>query len=70
MNGIRVAKRFVDQGVLNSLNAALQQLDARVAGVDSEGGNGWSRAFDKKASGMKSQDKSSKGSLGGENGRE
>ncbi len=70
MNGIRVAKRFVDQGVLNSLNVALQQLDARVAGVDSEGGNGWSRAFDKKANGMKDQDKSSKSSLGGENGRD
>jgi glycerol-3-phosphate acyltransferase PlsX len=70
MNGIRVAKRFVDQGVLNSLNVALQQLDARIAGVDSEGGNGWSRAFDKKANGMKDQDKSSKSSLGGENGRD
>lgn len=70
MNGIKVAKRFVDQGVLNSLDTALQQLDARVAGVDSEGGNGWSKAFDKKANGIKNQDKSSKSALGEKNGRE
>lgn len=70
MNGIRVAKRFVDQGVLARLHAALQHLDVKNAGVDAEGGQGWSRAFDKKSSAGKGDRPETKRSLGGEYGRE
>ncbi len=54
MNGIRVAQRFVEHGVLERLHAALQQLDVKNAGVDAEGGQGWSRAFEKKSASAKS----------------
>jgi glycerol-3-phosphate acyltransferase PlsX len=70
MNGIRVAQRFVDQGVLARLHAALQQLDVRNAGVEAEGGQGWSRAFEKKVATGKGEKQSSKRSAGGEHGRE
>lgn len=70
MNGIRVAQRFVEQGVLARLHAALQQLDVKIAGVDAEGGQGWSRAFEKKVSAGKGQQGGAKRSIGGEHGRE
>lgn len=70
MNGIRVAQRFVEQGVLARLHAALQQLDVRNAGVEAEGGHGWSRAFEKKATTARGEKQTSKKSLGGEHGRE
>lgn len=49
MNGIRVARKFIDEGVLQKLHGALAQLDARVATMDNDGGNNWSGAFEKKA---------------------
>jgi glycerol-3-phosphate acyltransferase PlsX len=70
MNGIRVAQRFVEQGVLARLHGALQQLDVRNAGVEAEGGQGWSRAFEKKVATDKGEKQSSKRSAGGEHGRE
>jgi glycerol-3-phosphate acyltransferase PlsX len=70
MNGIRVARRFVDQGTLANLHAALAQLDVKMGSVDSEGGNGWSRAFEKKGAGAKREQELPKRSLGGEHGRE
>jgi glycerol-3-phosphate acyltransferase PlsX len=53
MNGIRVAQRFVEQGVLNSLQGALQQLDVKLAGVEGEGSQGWSRTFERKLAKVK-----------------
>lgn len=70
MNGIRVAQRFVEQGVLSSLHAALQQLDVRMASVEAEGGQGWSRAFEKKMVTGKKQNHIGKKSAGGEHDRE
>ncbi|MFN4895606.1 MAG: phosphate acyltransferase PlsX [Pseudomonadota bacterium] len=70
MNGIRVAQRFVEQGVLERLHVALQQLDVKNAGIDVEGGQGWSRAFEKKVSAGKSDKQESKKSVGGDHGRE
>jgi glycerol-3-phosphate acyltransferase PlsX len=71
MNGIRVAQRFVEQGVLARLHTALQQLDVKNAGVDAEGGQGWSRAFEKKVVAGKGNSRNDlKRPAGGENGRE
>jgi glycerol-3-phosphate acyltransferase PlsX len=71
MNGIRVARSFVERGTLGTLHAALAQLDIKMGSLDSEGGNGWSRAFDKKgANGNKKEREPTKGSLGEEHGRE
>ena len=70
MNGIRVAQRFVEQGVLSSLHGALQQLDVRMASVEAEGGQGWSRAFEKKIATGKQNNQTGKKSAGGEHGRE
>lgn len=53
MNGIRVAQRFVEQGVLNSLQGALQQLDVKLASVEGEGSQGWSRTFERKLAKVK-----------------
>jgi glycerol-3-phosphate acyltransferase PlsX len=49
MNGIKVAKTFVDQGVVSKLSAALSSLDVRVDGVDSVDGNTWSKVFEKRS---------------------
>jgi glycerol-3-phosphate acyltransferase PlsX len=70
MNGIRVAQRFVEQGVLERLHMALQQLDVRNAGVEAEGGQGWSRAFEKRVATGRNEKQRSKKSSGGEHGRE
>ena len=70
MNGIKVAQKFVDEGVLSRLHSALTQLDVKVATMDSDGGNGWSRVFDKKTSRNKKDDSASKRSVGGDNGGE
>jgi glycerol-3-phosphate acyltransferase PlsX len=56
MNGIRVAQRFVEQGVLNSLQGALQQLDVKLASVEGEGSQGWSRTFERKLAKVKDSD--------------
>jgi len=64
MNGIRVAQKFVDERVLQELQAALTQLDAKVGNVDTDGGNnGWSRVFEKKS--PRSRTKESQKSNGG-----
>jgi glycerol-3-phosphate acyltransferase PlsX len=57
MNGIRVAQKFVEEGVLQELQAALTQLDAKVGNVDTDGGNnGWSRVFEKKSARSRTKD--------------
>jgi hypothetical protein len=70
MNGIRVAQRFVDERVLESMHGVLTQLDVKISSVETDGGNGWSRAFEKKSSNSKKQDGDSKRTLGGEHGRD
>ncbi len=65
MNGIRVAQKFVEEGVLDQLQGALSQLDVKVGSVDTDDGNGWSRVFEKRAA--RSRSKGSKQSHGGEN---
>lgn len=67
MNGLRVAQRFVDEKVLANLQGALTQLDVKISSVETEGGNGWSKAFDKKT---KTHSSDSRRSVGGEHGRE
>ena len=49
MNGIRVAQKFVDESVMQKLSAALSSLDVKQGPLDDDGGNGWSRVFEKKA---------------------
>jgi glycerol-3-phosphate acyltransferase PlsX len=70
MNGIRVAQRFVDQGVMASLHGALAQLDVKLSSVDTGSTNGWSKVFDKKSAVAKNQEGTVKRPVGGENGRE
>lgn len=70
MNGIRVARRFVEERVLESMHGVLTQLDVKISSVETDGGNGWSRAFEKKTSSGKKQIEDSKKSLGGKHGRE
>ncbi len=70
MNGIRVAQRFVDERVLESMHGVLTQLDVKISSVETEGGNGWSRAFEKKTSNSKKHDGDSKRTLGGDHGRD
>lgn len=65
MNGIRVAQKFVAEGVLDELQGALSQLDAKVSSVVTDDGNGWSRVFEKKAA--RGRPKNSQNSKGGEN---
>jgi len=70
MNGIRVARKFVDQGMLARLHTALTQLDVKVGTMDHDSGNGWSRVFDKKSARGRKDDKNSKVSLGGDHDRD
>jgi hypothetical protein len=49
MNGIRVARKFVDENVMQQLHTALGHLDSKMGPVDNDGGNGWSRVFEKRA---------------------
>jgi glycerol-3-phosphate acyltransferase PlsX len=70
MNGLRVAQRFVDEGVLSSLHAALAQLDLKMGANYSENGSGWSKVFDKKAAAGESQERVAKRPAGGEHDRE
>lgn len=70
MNGLRVAQRFVNEKVIESMRGVLTQFDAKISSVETEGANGWSRAFDKKADSSKKQELSIKESAGGDNGRE
>jgi glycerol-3-phosphate acyltransferase PlsX len=70
MNGIRVAQRFVDERVLESMRGVLTQLDVKISAVETEGANGWSRAFEKKGSVARKQEGHNKESVGGENGRD
>lgn len=65
MNGIRVAQKFVEEGVLDELQGALSQLDAKIGSVVTDDGNGWSRVFEKKAA--RGRSKNSHGSKGGDN---
>lgn len=70
MNGIKVAQKFVEEGVLARLHSALTQLDVKVATMDSDGGNGWSRVFDKKTLRNRKDESASKKSAGGNDGRD
>jgi glycerol-3-phosphate acyltransferase PlsX len=74
MNGIRVARKFVDESVLTKLRGALSHLDVRVAGVDDEAGNGWSRVFEKNKAGRAPKQPTAAAApaekSGGEDGRE
>ncbi len=65
MNGIRVAQKFVEEGVLDELQGALSQLDAKIGSVVTDDGNGWSRVFEKKAA--RGRSKNSHSSKGGDN---
>lgn len=68
MNGIRVAQKFVDEAVMEKLSVALSHLDAKVGEVDHDGGNGWSRVFEKKVRAPKDE-RAGKVSTGGEDDR-
>jgi len=68
MNGIRVAQKFVDEAVMDKLSVALSHLDAKVGEVDHDGGNGWSRVFEKKVRAPKDE-RAGKVSTGGEDDR-
>ena len=70
MNGIRVAQKFIEEGMLSRLHGALSQLDVKVGTMDSDSANGWSRVFDKKSARNRKEDSGSKTSVGGEHGRE
>ena len=48
MNGIKVAKTFVDRGVVGKLSTALSSLDVRVDGVETVDGTTWSKVFEKR----------------------
>jgi glycerol-3-phosphate acyltransferase PlsX len=48
-NGIKVARTFVEQSVLTDLRTALSQLDVKVGAAETEGGNGWSKVFEKRS---------------------
>lgn len=55
MNGIRVAQKFVDEAVMQKLSAALGSLDVKQGQVDDDGGNGWSRMFEKRSRAKRSE---------------
>lgn len=67
MNGIRVAQKFVDESVLDQLNTALGHLDSKIGPVDNDGGNGWSRVFEKRAGRGKKEGRVAGESNGGKN---
>jgi len=66
MNGIRVARKFVEEEVLDQLNTALGHLDSKIGPVDNDGGNGWSRVFEKRAARGRKDGKSADEINGGE----
>lgn len=68
MNGIRVAHKFVQEGMLQRLHGALSQLDVKVGNIDNDGSGGWSRAFEKKGGRAQKGPSGSNKSVGGENG--
>jgi hypothetical protein len=49
MNGIRVARKFVDEDVLQQLHTSLSHLDSKLGTADNDGGNGWSKVFEKRS---------------------
>lgn len=49
MNGIRVARKFVEEDVLQQLNTSLGHLDSKLGPADHDGGNGWSKVFEKRS---------------------
>ncbi len=69
-NGIKVARTFVEQSVLQDLRAALSQLDVKEGAADTDGGNGWSKVFEKKSKRDGEDGKASKGVSGVEHDRE
>jgi len=68
-NGIKVAHTFAAQSVLADLRTALSQLDVKVGSADTDGGNGWSKVFDKKSKRDGDNERSSKGAQGVEHDR-
>jgi len=66
MNGIRVAQKFVDEAVLQHLHTALGHLDSKIGPVDNDGGNGWSRVFEKRSARVRKDGKSVDEINGGE----
>lgn len=57
MNGIRVAKKFVDEAVMERLHTALGNLDSKIGPVDNDGGNGWTKVFEKRSARSKKEGK-------------
>ncbi len=49
MNGIRVARKFVEENVLQQLHTSLGHLDSKLGTADNDGGNGWSKVFEKRS---------------------
>lgn len=49
MNGIRVARKFVDEDVLQQLHTSLGHLDSKLGTADHDGSNGWSKVFEKRS---------------------
>ncbi len=69
MNGIRVARKFVDEDVMQQLHTALGHLDSKMGTVDHDGGNGWSRVFEKRTTRGRKEGKGADEINGGKNDR-
>lgn len=67
MNGIRVAKKFVDEGVLDRLSASLSALDSTLGPELNEGGNGWSKVFEKRPAKNRKETKAADKEINGGN---
>jgi glycerol-3-phosphate acyltransferase PlsX len=67
MNGIRVAQKFVDEGVLKQLHTSLSALDSKLGPEVNEGGNGWSKVFEKRPAKNRKEGRGEKEIHGGKN---
>lgn len=67
MNGIRVARKFVDEDVLQQLHTALGHLDSKMGTADHDGGNGWSKVFEKRSARGRKDGKVAEDIRGGKN---
>ena len=67
MNGIRVARKFVDEDVLQQLHTALGHLDSKLGTADNDGSNGWSKVFEKRSGRGRKDGKAGEEIRGGKN---
>lgn len=69
MNGIRVARKFVEEDVLQQLHTSLGHLDSKLGTADNDGGNGWSKVFEKRSARGRADSKASEEIRGGKHDR-